>query len=175
MRWVTRLGVLAAVGLLLLSVAPAPAQRVAPATVVIPIYIEMYIDPLTIDFGQQNPGTLNAPSTNAFPMKINITDNSNCAANVTFNGSSDFVRQGGTETFWISNISLSDNSATVDEYTLPRMQWSPNWTEWANIPAPPAGSNSTRYVYYWLDVPGGLTAGTYQGNVTIRALPNATC
>jgi hypothetical protein len=135
----------------------------------VPTFIEMVLNSTNISFPATSPGGV-SPATGAFPLGVNITDNTNTPVNITLKGDGDFNRSGGNETFNMTNLTYSNvsaggaNKSVVSTYNL-----TAPFADWVNRPVPGPGTNVTIPAYFYLRIPPGQEAGTYSTNVTIRA------
>ncbi|MEM3086386.1 MAG: hypothetical protein QXT68_04515 [Halobacteria archaeon] len=169
--------VLAALLAVILAVAAGPtlaAGGVQPSvnvslSLTVPTFIEMVLNSSNISFPATPPGGV-SPATGAFPLAVNITDNTNTPVNITLKGDGDFNRSGGNESFNMTNLTYSNvsaggaNKSVVSAYNLTNP-----FPDWVNRPVPGPGTNVTIPAYFYLRIPPGQEAGTYSTNVTIRA------
>ena len=117
---------------------------------------------LDVVFGVLNPGTDNNAATNNSANWYNVTCSyapGNC--NISIKGNSDFVS--GANKLAIGNASrnTANNPATEKVLTL----------NYEVINATLAHL-AIQKLYFWLDIPGSLVAGTYLSNFTIQGQPN---
>jgi len=116
------------------------------------------------------PGSPNQSATNNLTITIDPT--TNVVTNITQRADATFECTGGgcgvgTDNFTISNLSYADNP-TLDASLDMSVVYTPGlFANWTNIPKPP-GVSQVRYSDYWLDVPSGQTAGTYQTSLYIN-------
>jgi|GEM_PF-1180534 len=119
-----------------------------------------------INFPNLNPGTTNQPaSTN--PSNLTIGAETNVCYNITINATSNFVRtdQATGDFFLIGNMSF--NSTNITTLTPLQLNVEKIAYEWQPCPC---GTQHDRNISYYVSVPAGQIAGTYQANITIKVM-----
>ncbi len=118
------------------------------------------LSPNAISFGSMFP-------TETYPDNVLVTDsdpNGNVAANVLVSGSN-WVS--GTNSFGVSNTTWSATSSSTF-LTTNRLSATPAITG-ITIAAPTTSSNTpSNSIYFGLNVPGAIPAGTYTQTITIE-------
>jgi len=175
-----RTGMLALLIALLLAAQPAisvnETQNVT-ASVTVNEYISVTLSNVPIEFGSVNPGSTqqaddgaandwNGDSLiNGFPLQITVDSITNVNTNISLNGS-DFT---GPATFGVGNLSFANDTTS---YTTAMQKTfssgNPPYADWVNIPAPGGGAAQTRNAYFWITIPPGQTAGSYQSSVYVK-------
>lgn len=118
----------------------------------------------TLDFGSLNAGTNN--NSLVTPLNISIDTITNVATNISQNGT---TFSDGGNTFAINNLRYSNASAApglANSTTMAATFPLPPFTNWVNITKP--SSNTYRDTYYWLSIPNGQVAGTYQASIYVN-------
>ncbi|MBI4362279.1 MAG: Ig-like domain repeat protein, partial [Euryarchaeota archaeon] len=120
-----------------------------------------------IDFGIVSSGTVNqsAQTDLGYPLRINITENTNVKTNITVNGTD---LQLGSTRVNVTNIAYSNTSSGTNLSLQPNFP-APIFTDWISIPQPGTGNNISRTAYFYVTIPTGQAAGNYWGNVTVQA------
>jgi hypothetical protein len=146
-----------------------PKYGVAYAQVKVNEFIDVVLINVPVRFPPIDPGTNNTPALagNGWPMKVVITDFTNVPSNLTLNATDDF-RSATNDTFGISNLSYSNNSSG-DKTEMSLEYPEPPYPDWIRVPAPASeGANTTRDVFFWIDVPKYQNAGDYTTTTNIK-------
>lgn len=176
-----------AVGGLLLLSAALPVQAVsggepvagASAAVTVPIFTEITLNGTgSINFQSVNPGTTNSPAVtpDGWPLRLNLTDNSNVNVNYTISGQTN-ATDGGSNSIGITNVSFNNNSSSqwatqllFQQYTGEGNTSNASWSPLVNVKRPTIGEGTFRDIFFWIDVPAQQIAASYTGGVVnIRA------
>lgn len=115
-----------------------------------------------IEFGNLDPGAVNASATNN--LNISIDYGTNVATNITQKGDPTFT---GPDSFTIDNLRYANITGVENSTTMTSADGLPVFADWANIPKPTAGGTQ-KDTFYWLSIPAGQTAGTYTTNIYIN-------
>jgi hypothetical protein len=131
------------------------------------VIIDVTLHSVPIDFGNLDPGVSYSPALGGagYPMVVTIESTTNVDTNLTLKGT-DFTA--GAFSFSIGNLSYSNATAGAKTNMASGYPASPPYADWINIPAPGGGPAVNRSVYFWVSIPIGQTAGTYNSTVTVK-------
>lgn len=127
----------------------------------------------TINFGSVNPGSNYNPNTTSFHLVLenttNVDTNLSLKADAYFIGS---TPQTSVYNFSTANMSYSSNSSSAGSvrfttnYTTESLRTALGWT---SIKAPTTlGQARLIPVWFWIDIPTGQYAATYNATITLR-------
>lgn len=117
-----------------------------------------------IVFSNLMPGVANQSATNN--LTITIDPATNVVTNITQRGDATFeciaVCGVGTDNFTIDNLSYANTNDLASAINMSNVYVAGPFGNWTNIAKPTVYPGEVRISEYWLDVPNGQTAGTYQ-------------
>ena len=122
-----------------------------PASVTVALYLSITISDngtAGLDFGNVNPGSTDNPEANSAALSITVDSESNTNVDLQISGT-DF----DLATFTIDNAKYS---TTVDGTKVPM-----SLVDTDIVGATDMAPGTSIDLWHWLDVPGGVTQGTY--------------
>lgn len=120
-----------------------------------------------INFANLMPGSDNNSADSS--LNITIDQVTNVATNITQKGNATFECSAcdPVDNFSISNLRYSDNSTLTNAVNMTDTDSAPPFSNWTNIPKP-TNSSQDREAHYWLSIPSGQTAGSYQTDIYVN-------
>jgi len=155
-------------GIMFLPVkAPVTSVQTTTSSVTVNTYVSILLSaPLAggVQFGNLDPGTSNNPSTTCQGLNCNITvsPDTNVNVDIVTKANAPLTRQGGTETIPLSNYKWNAASNAAPSSPAYDLQTTYDYTNKVGANVAPGQS---RTIQYWLSIPSGQAAGTYNNTL----------